>query len=128
MPPPCRGKGLKSDFSKIFHPSQSITTPPNCNFLMKNQLRLPPTPLLFKNKNKIAENVIDFKAKLNTKWMELYSTIALKETLLISFEYYSKVSKQCLCSVSLTKPSTFTKPNMLLNFRKIRNVNIRKFN
>ena len=33
------------------------------------------------------------KYKLNQKWMDLCTTTALKETVLISFEYYSKVSK-----------------------------------
>ena len=84
---------------------------------------------------------------------------------MISFEYYSKASKQFLCSASWTKPYTYlgsftnlrlallvmptiwvrqgriffqgktfhtnfvccTKTNMLLNFRNMRNVDIRKF-
>ena len=33
------------------------------------------------------------KYKLNKKWMDLCTTTALKETVLISFEYYSKVPK-----------------------------------
>ena len=160
--------GLNSNFSNIFHPFQSITTspPPNRNFLMKNQ-PLPQTPFLLtalppseeNNKYKIAENII------NKKWMDLCAATALKETVLISFEYHSKASKQFLCSASWTKPYTYlgsftnlhlallvmptiwvrqgriffrgktfhinfvccTKTNMLLNFRNMRNVDIRKF-
>ena len=50
------------------------------------------------NKSKIAENVIYyFKTKLNTKWMDLCTSTALKETVLVSFEYYSRASKQFPC-------------------------------
>ena len=94
------GGGLNSIFPKFST---------HYNFLVvKNQ------PLLFieepsfkeSNNNKFAENVIYFKTKLNTKWMDFNTTAALKETVLTSFEYYWRASGQFLCSASWMKPST----------------------
>ena len=60
-------------------------------------------PFQENTRNKIAENVIyfqNFKTKLNTKWMHLSTTTASNETVLISFEHYSKASKLFFCSAS----------------------------
>ena len=73
-------------------------------------------PFWENNNNKIAENVINFKAKLNTNWIDLCTTTTLKETVLISFEYYSKASKQFICSASSTKASTSQSQTCYLTF------------
>ena len=67
----------------------------NCNFLVNQATTFywePPILGSQQEQNGRKCNILK-KYKLNKKWMDLCTTTALKETVLISFEYYSKVSK-----------------------------------
>ena len=67
----------------------------NCNFLVNQATTFywePPILGSQQEQNGRKCNILK-KYKLNKKWMDLCTTTALKETVLISFEYYSKVPK-----------------------------------
>ena len=75
--------GLNYDFSKLF---VEKPTPPPSLFLRTPHFRKA-------TRAKIAENATYFKTKLNTKWMDLCSTTAIKETSLISFECLNSIQR-----------------------------------